>query len=81
MSNASPGAKVTIGTIAEERGPGRAPVADLFRGKLLRATLVFGFLRDATDGVLVPRVVVALVMTLGGVVVATLGHETKGKPL
>ena len=43
--------------------------------------LVFGFLRDATDVVLVPLVVVALVMTVGGVVVATLGHETKGRPL
>ena len=38
-------------------------------------------MRDATEGVLVPLVVVALVMTLGGVVVATLGHETKGRPL
>ncbi len=43
--------------------------------------LVFGFLRDATEGVLVPLVVVALVMVFGGVVVGSLGHETKGKPL
>ncbi len=52
-------------------------------GKLtaILGPLVFGFLRDATEGVLVPLVVVALVMTVGGVVVATLGHETKGSPL
>ena len=52
-------------------------------GKLtaILGPLVFGFLRDATEGVLVPLVVVALVMTVGGVVVATLGRETKGRPL
>ncbi len=52
-------------------------------GKLtaIMGPLVFGFLRDATEGVLVPLAVVALVMTAGGAVVAVFGHETKGKPL
>ena len=34
------GANVTPEMIAEERGPVRAPVGDLFRGELLRATIV-----------------------------------------
>ena len=34
------GASVTPEMIAEERGPARAPVADLFRGELLRSTII-----------------------------------------
>ena len=43
--------------------------------------LVFGALLDATGGVIVPLVVVAVVMAIGGAVVASIGRETKGLPL
>lgn len=42
---------------------------------------VFGYLKDATVGVIVPLAVVAVVMTVGGLVVAALGQETKGVPM
>ena len=42
---------------------------------------VFGFLLDLTGSLLAPLTTIAVVMAVGGVVAATLGRETKGKPL
>lgn len=43
--------------------------------------VVFGYLLDQTGGVIASLVTVAAVMTIGGIGVAYIGQETKGKKM
>jgi putative MFS transporter len=63
------------------RGSAFGMLEGVGKGAAIAGPYIFGNLKDATGGTFWPLTFIALVMAVGGLIVAGLGRETRGQKL